>query len=381
MDKNRPKVAVVYKSLPQYRRHFFELLRERLDQMGIEFILIYGQPSRKDALKKDTVDLNWGIKVHNIIWEVKGRELYWQPVLSYLRDVDLVIVEQASKLLVNYVLLMRNALGKQKLAFWGHGRNFQYHTASPIGEWIKRLVSSKVHWWFAYNNMSAKIVRQLGFPPEHITVVQNAIDTRQLTQVLQSITHMDLEGIRRELSLQSENVALYAGGMYPEKRISFLLEAVMKIRMQVPDFEMIFIGSGEDANLVSEFAKEYPWVHYVGPKFDAEKVPYFALSKLFLMPGLVGLAILDTFALEVPLVTTRVPYHSPEIEYLDNGVNGVMIDNDDNPEIYAQVVVDLLRNEAWRQRLVEGCRASRNRYTVEEMVERFAIGVKQALEV
>jgi hypothetical protein len=45
-------------------------------------------------------------------------------------------------------------------------------------------------------------------------------------------------------------------------------------------------------------------------------VPYFILSKLVLMPGLVGLAVLDASALEVPLVTTAVPYHTPELTTL-----------------------------------------------------------------
>jgi L-malate glycosyltransferase len=38
-----------------------------------------------------------------------------------------------------------------------------------------------------------------------------------------------------------------------------------------------------------------------------------------LMPGLVGLAVLDAFADGIPRVTTVIEYHSPEIEYLVPG--------------------------------------------------------------
>jgi glycosyltransferase involved in cell wall biosynthesis len=158
------------------------------------------------------------------------------------------------------------------------------------------------------------------------------------------------------------------------------LETLQLIRQQVPDFEMIFIGGGEDMHLVQQAAAQYPWIHYVGPKFDREKVPYYAVSKVFLMPGLIGLGILDTFAMETPLITTDVPIHSPEIEYLENGVNGVMVSNPENPLTYAKAVVHLLQNEIERQKLVNGCRLARERYTLDNMVERFADGVTLALK-
>ena len=123
----------------------------------------------------------------------------------------------------------------------------------------------------------------------------------------------------------------------------------------------------------------HSWIKYIGPKFDQEKVPYFMLSKLFLMPGVVGLAVLDAFALAVPLVTTAVPGHGPEIGYLDDGTNGVVVQQAQSPVAYAEMVTDLLRDEERRQLLVAGCRAAADIYTVENMVERFAIGVSQAL--
>jgi glycosyltransferase involved in cell wall biosynthesis len=374
------KVIVVYKTIPQYRGRFFEMVRERLAQLGVEFVLLYGQPSRKDALKKDTVDFPWAVKVSSRIWEIGNIEIYWQPVLGYLENADLVIVEQATKLLINYVLLVRNALGIQKLAFWGHGKNFHANSANGFTEWIKRLISTHVHWWFAYNDLSAATVQELGFPQERITSVQNAIDTRQLTNTLHALSSQKMEQVRRELGIHGANVAIYTSGMYPEKRIPFLLESLHLIRKQVPDFEMIFIGSGIDAGLIEQAASQYSWIHYVGPKFNNEKVPYFAISKLFLMPGLVGLGILDAFALETPLITTQIPLHSPEIGYLKNNINGIMLDDADNVQAYADTVAQLLLDEPRRQKLVEECRIAREYYTVEAMAENFVQGVLQALE-
>lgn len=379
-NARRPKVAVVYKTLPQYRRRFFELLNEKLARSDIEFLLIYGQPGAADAAKGDTVELPWARKIENKIWKVGSRELYWQPCMDLLKDVDLVIVEQANKLLLNYVLLVRQLVGRGKVAFWGHGKNFQARGGNRASETTKRFVSRRPHWWFAYNELSAGVVKHLGFPAERITSVQNAIDTRSLMDARKSVSEKKVERVREELDLKGNNVCLYAGGMYPDKRLAFLLEACVLVREKVPDFEMIFIGAGTDRGLVEAAAREYEWIKYVGPKFDEEKVPYFELAKLFLMPGLVGLAVLDSFALQVPLVTTAITYHSPEIEYLQSGQNGIILGETEKPEEYAAVVSQLLDDDEARAKLVAGCKSASSRYTVEEMADRFATGVRKALE-
>ena len=229
-------------------------------------------------------------------------------------------------------------------------------------------------WWFTYNDASSAVVRDAGFPAGRITNVQNAIDTRQLAAMLQDVTAAEIEELRGSLGIRGENVCVYAGGMYADKRLAFLLSACDVLRGRMPDFEMIFVGGGPEASMVRSAAATRPWLHFVGPRFDRQKVVYFAASKLLLMPGLVGLVVLDAFALETPLVTTRLAYHSPEIEYLENGVNGVVIDPPDDVEIYAEAVAGLLRDEPRRRAFIGGCRAACGRYTIEEMVRRFADG-------
>jgi glycosyltransferase involved in cell wall biosynthesis len=374
------KVVIVYRYVPYYRLEFYELLRTLLQERGIVLELVYGDPGTLDALKKDAVEVPWGIKIKNRIWKIGKQDFFWQPVFSYLVGADLVIVESASRLLINYILLIRYKLGIQKYAFWGHGRNFQDVSASRTGEWIKRLLINQVYWWFAYNDLSARVLQRSKVPPEKITSVQNAIDTRDLTKALATYTPQRLDAFRAELGIKSRNVAIFVGGFYFEKRIPFLLEALELVRREVPDFEMIFIGSGSDVGLIQDAVAAHKWIHFIGPKFNIEKVPYFAISKLFLLPGAVGLGILDAFAFETPLVTTNISFHGPEIDYLENGVNGVMVMECENPQSYATTVINLLEDESARQRLVQACRVAREKYTVEAMAERFAKGIEQALE-
>lgn len=377
--KRQAKVVVLYKSLPHYRKPFFERLKKKLEGRGVDFSLIYGEPEATEASKKDLADISWANKIKNTTVRFCGRTFYWQPCLSLLKDADLIIVEQANKLLVNYYLWILNLAGISKLAFWGHGKNFQASRKGGMSEALKRFMSNKVYWWFAYNELAAKGVKGLGYPEAKITVVQNAIDTRALSEGQANVSSSDLQAFRTKKGIRTENVAIYSGGMYEEKRLDFLLEACQLIKKQVPDFEMIFLGAGPGEALVKEAARKIPWIHYEGPKFDNEKVPYFMISKLLLMPGLVGLVVLDAFALGVPLITTNVSFHSPEIEYLVNGVNGEIVEPSTSVEIYAARVARLLTDEESRQKLVDGCWQAREKYTIENMVDRFAEGVEKAL--
>ena len=373
------KVAIIYQYIPQYRRRFYELLREKLISSGLELTVIYGQPDPDEAKKGDAAELLWGQRICNKYFNIGKWRMCWQPVLPLIRDADLVIVEMANKLLINYILLLQNAFGVKKVAFWGHGKNFQAKKEHRFSEWVKRILSTKIHWWFAYNSLSAEILRDLGYPSTRITVVQNAIDTSQLKNELDRLTSEDIERVRNEVGLSGKHIGLYVGAMYPDKRLKFLLDSLVYVKEQIPDFEMIFVGSGSDAYLVREMADKNSWIHYCGPKFDKDKVIYFALSNLFLMPGAIGLAILDCFTLRVPIVTTKAQGHGPEIEYFQDGENGLMVDPPDDPQLYAQAVVGLFRNESARLNLVEGCRASSLKFSIDNMVENFANGIDMAL--
>jgi glycosyltransferase involved in cell wall biosynthesis len=189
-----------------------------------------------------------------------------------------------------------------------------------------------------------------------------------------------MEAVPRVLGIRGDNVAVYTGSLRDLKRPAFLVAACGKIRELIPDFEMIVIGDGPDAPMIEAAAARWPWFHYVGRKNDMEKVPYWALSKLLLMPGGVGLVVLDSFALGIPMVTTENRFHGPEIDYLDDGVNGLIVKPGDDPAHYAAEVAELLRDDKRRDAMAAAALADHDIYSSEDMCRRFSEGVLAALE-
>lgn len=375
----RPRVTIIQQYVPVYRVQFHEDLKVELDRRGIDLTLIHGNPYGDDLTRNDQSAVSYATVREHRVLRLGGKDVTWLPSYQQARTADLVICEQHSARLSNYPLWLRYLAGRQLFAFWGHGKNFRADSVSKFGEWLKRFMSRHVHWWFAYNDLSASVVKELGFPADRITSVQNAVDTRALAREINETTPAQLDDLRSRHGITGDNVCIFVGSMYTQKRMAYLLEACDHIRAQIDDFEILFLGGGPDRRLVTEAAGSRPWMHDIGATFDAEKAPYLRLGKLLLIPGLVGLTILDAFAAGIPLVTVADAYHSPEIDYLDDGRNGRMLPPGTDPVGYAESVVALLRDDTTRKELAEACRHDSERYTIEAMVDRFATGIERAL--
>lgn len=377
MSIHAPKVLVVQRILPHYRMGFFDLLKEKLHSESVDLRLVAGQERQGTVPASVSVDRDWFTRVKNRYLAAGGTELCWQPVARMSVDFDLVILEQANRLLANHVIQAHRRLRGRPVAFWGHGANFQQRGRFSVNEILKSRLLRQVDWWFAYTGLSANMLVERGFPSERITVVENAIDSGELQRAMEAVTEADIAGARTSMGLAPGPVGLFCGGMYREKKLEFLVEACVAIRRENPDFQMLWIGHGPEQHLVEAACRAHDWMRYLGAVTGPRRAVYFALSDVILMPGAVGLVIVDSFSAARPLFTTRHDQHGPEIAYLENGHNGFMSRFDVGD--YAAGVVEFLANPAMRAVIQAGCRGSAGRYSLENMAERFADGILNCL--
>lgn len=377
-----PRVAIVQSTLRQYRRGFYVALQGELEATGVDLRLVHSNQRFRPEFGAELLEPfgTDAIDVPCRVLPVRDRKLMWQSALPQLHDVDLVVVEQASQLMLNYALLARQELrGRPRVAFWGHGRNFKA-TPSRGGEAVKRWMSRQAHWWFAYTPLAVDAVADLGYPRERITLVQNAIDTRSLALAVDAVDRPALAACRTALDLPDDAVVgVFVGRLEARKGLDYLLRAAERVRMEVPQFTLVIVGRGPDESLVAEAARRHAWVRYAGPLFGDAFAALLKLARLLLVPKWVGLVAVDSFAGGLPLVASASGPHPPEIAYLKDGVNGRLVDDGGDPFRYAAAIVELLRDEDARSRLVQGCLTARREFTAETMAARFADGLRQAL--
>ncbi len=370
-------VLFITRTVQIYREQFHELVRARLERSGITYDVAQGQALNLLSARNDTVTLPWAKVFRNHFFGPGN--LLWQPLLAEARKADLVIVGQENKLLLNYLLQIGRGSVFSKLALWGHGRNFQARNPDSVAERWKRLWAPRADWWFAYTDETRRHLLTLGFPNDRITVFNNAVDTGALRATADSISDAEAAAFAVDLGAGGSNIAIFVGGLYPDKRLEFLIAAADCVRAHVPDFTLLVVGGGEEGKLLDELAATRPWVIVTGPRFGREKVLLMRSAKLFLMPGLLGLAVLDALMLGLPVVTTRFPYHSPEIAYLRDGETGLIVEAWQNEADYADAVVALLNDAPRREAMARQARTDAASYTIEAMSERFADGVVAAL--
>lgn len=365
------RVVIVQEHIPHYRLPFYEKLRALCLEKGVVLEVIYSPQASIAAIPGD---LTWARKVKS----KKMGGIVIQQLPKFVWNADLVVVAQETKYLMTYFLQAWCHLTGRKIAMWGHGKDFQSDNEDSIRNRIKRWISRRVSWWFAYNDLSAEVVRQLGFSEDRITSVQNSIDIEKITEARNAVSPAQLDRLKRQLGIHSENIAIFTGRFNTVKRTSFLLEAAKLVQNKLHDFHLILIGQGPLQKIVDEAVEMNPWIHSVGVKDDTEKVPYWMLSKLLLMPGAVGLVVLDSFALGVPMVTIDMVRHGPEIAYLKGKPKAVSV-LANTPQAYANEVVELLTDERRLGFLREECLKAAKGFSTEKMAENFFVGIQHAL--
>lgn len=369
------RVSYIFPTSHHYRLPFHERLREILSLHDIDYSVVYCEPDLINQKKRDTVDIEWGRKVRSTTF----RGLVYQHGLREALKSDLVIVQQENRLLLNYVCNIAWSLGRMRLAYFGHGRNFQARFPDNRSERFKRFWATKCDWWFGYTEKTRQHIESLGFPTERITVFNNAVDTKDLRHRVDIVTEERLIARRRELGLTGDHIGIFVGGLYEDKRPDFMIAAADKIREQVNDFEFLIIGDGPASDELARQAATRPWIKLLGVRFGDDKAELMRIADVFMMPGLLGLAVLDAAAAGLPVVTTAYPYHSPELAYLQHGTTGIIVDEWQDVDRYSEAVSGLLKDRGRLQLMSHASRQSAEMFTIEKMASAFATGILQCL--
>jgi glycosyltransferase involved in cell wall biosynthesis len=369
------KIVIFQPMLKQYRVPLFEKMGPYLSSRGYELRVVCGMPPPQEIGKNDNVLINsryWLIEKSH--WFLNGRLHYLPHAFSHIIWADLVITEQANKHFHNYLLVILKFFGLKQFAYWGHGQNRQ-GSPSSWQEKIKKRLSTYCDWWFAYTKGVATYVEKLGYPAYKITNLNNSVDTSRFKNFLENQTKDKIIKFKEELKIPEDaRIGLYCGGIYSEKKIDFLLESALIVHEQNPHFILLVIGAGKDDYIVESFSKKYNFIKNLGPLFGEDKALAFRSAELFLCPGLVGLAIIDAFTAALPLITTDIPLHSPEIEYLQNGYNGLMV----LPllSLYSQAILDILADTEKLAVLRQHALASSHQFSIENMSMNFVEGIE-----
>jgi len=378
------RVAVLHQGfVPTYRARFFEQLNAR---SSAEYVVFHGNPPTGSGWQAAPEPLQFpNVRVDNReIPFGKWRAIYQPVVQRILADrFDAVVMGHELKFLSNLVLALRARQRRLPVIFWGFG----FHAKVGVGfsakssglafgmvSQVKDLLARQADGYLAYTEGGAENLRRIGMPEHKVWVVRNTIDVESQIRLHANYQRVDPAELRRELGLLPDSaVLLYVGRLLPAKQVDLLIQAVRRINaMQLcrRPIEVLIIGDGPAAEALRGRALNLPQVRFLGALYDQDRVArYMRVAAAMVIPGFVGLAVNHAFAQGVPVITRDHALHSPEIEYLRNGENGLIVPGD--MEDFAHVLARFVDAPEIQQKLAAGALESREELHLDHMVERF----------
>jgi glycosyltransferase involved in cell wall biosynthesis len=368
------RVAIVHPWLPQYRLQFFETLVKRAPEFGAEITVFHGAPPPDVRGRLDAVESSRFIETPSRLRREIGG-LVWKDgrAIRAGGPWDAVILEQAVRNLESYPWFAQRST---PVAFWGHGRTYTKRVP-VLQERLKEALTLRTKWFFAYTDGGRRHLEHVGYDPSRITVVNNTIDVRKLESALDQLDPQAVVDVRSQLKAAGP-VLTFIGGLDNSKRIDFLLTAVEHLSKILPLATVVIAGAGPLRESVSAHASGLPNLRLLPPKFGDEKAALLAASDYLLMPGRVGLVVMDSFATGTPIVTTDWPFHAPEFEYLTPGMDSIV--TRDDPFEYAMAVRNALQAPAQSQLAMRNAaRSAASEFSIEDMSRRFLAGLRDFL--
>jgi glycosyltransferase involved in cell wall biosynthesis len=220
-----------------------------------------------------------------------------------------------------------------------------------------------------------------GIDPQRVFVVHNTLDTERQVGFHAQLERDDPAVLRAKLGLETDSVVLlFVGRVYKDKRVGELVEAARVIReggLARRRVEVVIVGDGPDLPNAKALAGDGP-VHFRGSIRDQFEVArYMRIASAVVIPGKVGLAANHSFAQGLPIITRAHQLHSPEIEYVRHGENGLIISG--SMENFARALAEFVDSDSLQQRLAAEALATRDTLSVESMAANFDEGVCAAL--
>ncbi|RLB12058.1 MAG: hypothetical protein DRG39_02890 [Deltaproteobacteria bacterium] len=268
-----------------------------------------------------------------------------------------------------------NNLEKEKI-------NFRYYLPFMVLNSIFEY-NFRIRKWGKIIAVSTKIQEELSeflhIPKKNIVVISNGVDLKKFKP--------DKRGqYRREIldrhNLREEDfILLFVGYGYLRKGLQFLLKTLSLIRNN--QLKLLVVGNDDTRNLnfIVSMVKSLNLkkkVIFAGTRSDVFK--YYVASNAFVLPTLYepfGNVILEAMASGLPVIVSRLAGAS---ELIQDGKNGILINDPTNIEEIANKIKLLLNNRQLRSFLGENARKTAENYSWDIIAEKTLSVYKEVIK-
>jgi glycosyltransferase involved in cell wall biosynthesis len=354
----KPIVLVLQEQVPPYRVPLFRFLAEELGRRDLDLRVVsstalpkadeLGFPHQRVTMSR------YGLPALETIYRARPAAL----VLSH--SGRFAPLATATRVLQTH--------GRKQL-FWGMGLARRYGATSerdrrPVGEAVRRFMLSTCDHYLSYTEISTASLLNRGFDSAKITTLNNAVEA--LADPEQALK-------ARRVPFQ----AIFVASLLEDKEPLAAVAIVDRLRLSAPGATLHIVGDGPLRPHCEQAANEREWVHYHGTKRGQDLREIALASDIAIIPGRVGLAVLEMASAGLPMATFATSCHGAEISYLKDGINGFFLTSD--IDAAAKELGTLLADRPALERMRTEALGMAGRYTIQRMAANFADGVLASL--
>lgn len=261
------------------------------------------------------------------------------PILKY--KPRFVFIQFELSMVSIWLLFLIRKLYGIRIVLWGHGydRKEIFDPRRSSKDKLRLYMMRQADAVLFYNANRKKDILSV-LPSEEIAgkmfVANNTLNTDVLFQQYLSLQRDDFDVIKRKIGFTAKYNLIYIGRIVQDKEPLFLIEVMRRLLISGLDVHLHVIGRGSLQSNMQALIDQYemkPFVKMYGEILDNKELgPFLYASDAFVMPGFLGLSIVHAFCFRCPVISKKTmplgPFHSTEIEYLENGETGLLLDHD-----------------------------------------------------
>ncbi len=319
--------------LPAYRIPVLERLNDRLNG---RLVVCHGQPPQATTTLMDDIQSSFRREVLQNWWLREGEVLHAQPfkrVFDKYGPPEVLLAEENPRSLTLPFLLRYAHRKEAGRVLWGIFYSvFRPFSANHPLQRYRIEMARRVEACACYTR-GVRTLLSPHLPEEKLFVAQNTLEMDLLFSLRRQLEKEGQPAVRRRLGIPEQHAVLvFVGQLIPRKGTQLLLESFAAIRTERPA-TLLVIGGGPDRTSMEQWVKDrnVPDIRFLGsiPRLE-DSAPYLYAADLMVLPGYVGLVINHAFGMGLPLITQHapddIPFHGPEVESLENGYNGFMVE-------------------------------------------------------
>ncbi len=216
--------------------------------------------------------------------------------------------------------------------FGVHGTSIGTKLNNIFLRWLEKFILTQIRY-------SAQITASRDFLKikninKKIVYIPNGVDIREFNYV-------------RTQKFQNPTL-IFVGRLHRQKNLSSLIRCIDLLKQEFPQVQLLVIGRGEERNELAALIKNLGLgknIKLLGEITGRELIKLYKSSHLFILPSIYEgqpLTLLEAWAAKLPAVVPK----TGDCQYLiKNGVNGYLVDNQNDPQELAKTVKNTLQNK------------------------------------